>query len=69
MTFARFLGAFAVYGWAWNRQPIRRSNPNARYPTAEMVECSVIFTYGITNTWLERTGAKAGDPYDTRQIQ
>lgn len=38
-------------------------------PTAEMIECSVIFFYGITNTWLERTGAAPGEPYSTRQIQ
>jgi len=34
-----------------------------------MVESALIFGYGITNTWLERTGAKPGDPYTTKQIQ
>jgi hypothetical protein len=45
---------------------MNRASP---YPTAEMIECSVMFTYGITNTWLERMGANPGDPYTTRQIQ
>jgi Protein of unknown function (Ytp1) len=29
----------------------------------------VIFLYGITNTWMERFGARPGDPYTTKQIQ
>ena len=71
VTFCRYLGAFAAYGWAWNRPPTRGHGVNraSPYPTAEMVECSVIFMYGITNTWLERLGAQPGDPYTTRQIQ
>ena len=66
VTFARFLGSFSELGWAWNRIPVtHRQN----VPTAEFVESSVIFLYGISNTWMERFGAKAGDPYTTRQIQ
>ena len=34
-----------------------------------MIECSVIFVYGITNTWLERLGSHSGDPYTVRQVQ
>lgn len=34
-----------------------------------MIECSLIFIYGITNTWLERQGTHYGDPFTTRQIQ
>lgn len=70
MTFCRFLGAWAKYGWAWNPLPI---NPKTGQPknfvSAEMVESAVIFTYGITNTWMERFGAHPGDPYTTKQIQ
>lgn len=70
MTFCRFLGAWAQYGWAWNAVPI---DPITRQPkriiSAEMVESAVIFTYGITNTWMERFGAHQGDPYTTKQIQ
>ena len=65
-TFARFLGSFSELGWAWNRIPVaHRKN----VPTAEFVESFVVFLYGITNTWMERFGAKAGDPYTTRQVQ
>ena len=63
MTFARFLGSYADIGWAWNRLP-----PEDHY-TAEFVESTVIFLYGATNTWMERFGAKHGDPYTTKQIQ
>lgn len=34
-----------------------------------MIECSIIFLYGITNTWLERNGAAPGAPYSTKEIQ
>ena len=63
MTFARFLGIFAEYGWAWNK-----ALSGVPY-TAEFVESLVIFIYGATNTWMERFGAHAGDPYSTKQIQ
>ncbi|EJD00923.1 uncharacterized protein FOMMEDRAFT_147616 [Fomitiporia mediterranea MF3/22] len=64
VTFARFLGSFAELGWAWNRAP-RAINA----PTAEFVESLVIFVYGASNTWMERFGAKAGDPFTTKEIQ
>jgi hypothetical protein len=66
VTFARFLGSFSELGWAWNRIPVAdRKN----VPTAEFVESLVVFLYGISNTWMERFGAKPGDPYTTRQVQ
>ena len=66
VTFARFLGSFSELGWAWNRIPVaHRKN----VPTVEFVESLVVFLYGISNTWMERFGAKAGDPYTTRQVQ
>ncbi|KDQ16101.1 hypothetical protein BOTBODRAFT_31175 [Botryobasidium botryosum FD-172 SS1] len=67
LTFARYLGAFADLGWAWNRLPhtVRRRQP----PSAEMVESSLIFLYGVTNTWMERFGAEPGSPYTTKQVQ
>lgn len=64
LTFSRYLGAYADMGWAWNRKPA-----SSKAVSAEMVECAVIFTYGITNTWMERFGAKAGDPYSVKQVQ
>ncbi|OCF31554.1 cytoplasmic protein [Kwoniella heveanensis BCC8398] len=63
LTFARYLGAYADLGWAWNKRP------GGVGVSAEMVECSVIFLYGITNTWMERFGSKAGDPYTVKQVQ
>lgn len=63
LTFARFLGSFSEFGWAWNRAP------TGRHVSAEFVESFVIFFYGITNTWMERFGALPGDPYTTKQIQ
>ncbi|KAF9247160.1 hypothetical protein BU15DRAFT_84706 [Melanogaster broomeanus] len=62
-TFARFLGSFSEMGWAWNISPIGNTI------SAEFVESAVIFLYGITNTWMERFGAKTGDPYTTKQVQ
>ncbi|WWC90617.1 uncharacterized protein L201_005553 [Kwoniella dendrophila CBS 6074] len=63
LTFARYLGAYADLGWAWNKRP------GGLGVSAEMVECSVIFVYGITNTWMERFGSKSNDPYTVKQVQ
>ncbi|KAG5648675.1 hypothetical protein DXG03_000021 [Asterophora parasitica] len=62
-SFARFLGAFAEIGWAWNR------TPNGNAVSGEFTESLVIFVYGATNMWMERFGAKPGDPFTTKQIQ
>ncbi|KAG6378866.1 hypothetical protein JVT61DRAFT_13146 [Boletus reticuloceps] len=62
-TFARFLGSHSEMGWAWNISPIGNTI------SAEFVESTVIFLYGISNTWMERFGAKPGDPYTTKQVQ
>ncbi|KAI5451422.1 hypothetical protein NCC49_001728 [Naganishia albida] len=67
LTFGRYLGAFAEYGWAWNaRSPHKR---HSSLPSAEMIESFVIFFYGITNTWMERIGAAPGSPYTIKQVQ
>jgi hypothetical protein len=50
ITFGRYFGAFANRGWAWNR-----IDGGSRF-SFEMIECGLIFTYGITNTWLEHIG-------------
>ncbi|KAF7355193.1 hypothetical protein MSAN_01435000 [Mycena sanguinolenta] len=63
ISFARFLGWCSELGWSWNRAP------SSKYPTAEMVESTVIFLYGATNTWMERFGANPGDPFTTKEIQ
>ncbi len=64
LTFARYLGAYSDLGWAWNRRP-----GSGYAPSAEMVECAAIFTYGITNTWMERFGASPGSAYTVKQVQ
>lgn len=62
LTWARYLGAWSDRGWAWNRTTTKRVS-------AEMVESFIIALYGATNTWMERFGAKPGDPYTTKEIQ
>lgn len=75
LTFARYLGAYADCGWSWNRRPSpetaskRGAGWKANMPSAEWVECLVIFIYGATNTWMERFDAKSGDPYTVKQVQ
>ncbi|TDL29243.1 hypothetical protein BD410DRAFT_779582 [Rickenella mellea] len=63
ITFARFLGAFADFGWAWNR------SPRTGLVSAEFIESFVIFFYGITNTWMERFGVEPGTPFSTKEVQ
>ncbi|KAI6003871.1 hypothetical protein EDD15DRAFT_2456938 [Pisolithus albus] len=62
-TFARFLGSHSELGWAWNISPV------GNHISAELVESTVIFLYGISNTWMERFGARPGDPFTTKQVQ
>lgn len=76
LSFARYLGAFGEYGWAWNKRPTLANTRHSRaaywrcnMPSGEFIECTAIFLYGISNTWLERLGASAGDPYTIKQIQ
>lgn len=75
LTFSRYIGAYADCGWAWNRRPSpetakkRGAGWKASVPSAEWVECLVIFLYGASNTWMERFSAKAGDPYTVKQVQ
>ncbi|KAI7864259.1 hypothetical protein BDF14DRAFT_1732503 [Spinellus fusiger] len=53
ITFGRYLGAFADRGWAWNRVD------NGSSYSFEMIENVLIFTYGITNTWMEHFGQES----------
>ena len=81
LTFGRYLGAYADCGWAWNKRPSatgarggsssskRSAAWRRNMPSAEFVECLVIFIYGASNTWMERFGAQPGDPYTIKQIQ
>lgn len=72
LSFGRYMGAYADMGWAWNKRPetTKRGGKGKSSPvSAEFVECLVIFIYGATNTWMERFGAQAGDPYTVKQVQ
>lgn len=72
LSFARYLGAYADFGWAWNKRADaggKGTRGGKSMPSAEFVECFVIFLYGATNTWMERFGAEPGDPYTVKQVQ
>lgn len=49
------MGCWADLGWAWNVKPSTPivSKWKAKVPSGEFTESSVIFTYGITNVFLE----------------
>ncbi|KAI9643305.1 hypothetical protein NHQ30_007924 [Ciborinia camelliae] len=54
LTLGRWAGCFAEIGWSWNIKP----HHNRRFsPTAEFVECFLIFFYGSTNIFLEHLAA------------
>ena len=54
LTFARYLGCWAEYGWAWNDVA-----PEKNVISFSLLEASIVFAYGITNTFLEHTGKSA----------
>jgi hypothetical protein len=53
---ARWAGAFADLGWAWNK----KSSAAAKVPTMEMIESALICFYGVSNVWLEHLNAWGG---------
>lgn len=55
LTLGRWMGCWADLGWAWNVKPSTPivSKWKAKVPSGEFTESSVIFTYGITNVFLE----------------
>ena len=59
LTFGRWLGCFADFGWAWNIRPSTEivGKRKSRMPTAEGTESFVIFLYGATNVFLEHLAA------------
>ncbi|KAL3468107.1 hypothetical protein BJX64DRAFT_273631 [Aspergillus heterothallicus] len=74
LTLGRFMGAWADLGWAWNKKPPPASvvggRWKARIPSAEFVESFVIFTYGVTNVFLEHLAGwgKAWTPRDLQHV-
>lgn len=76
ITFARFLGAYADIGWAWNKRPSPRDYMRSggapwrsNVPSAEWVECLVCLAYGASNAFMERFGAQPGDAWTVKQLQ
>ncbi|ORY89437.1 hypothetical protein BCR35DRAFT_350424 [Leucosporidium creatinivorum] len=63
INFCRYIGAFAEYGWAWNRRPAP-----SEAVSAEFVESLLCFLYGVTQTWMERFGHQ-GAPYSVKDLQ
>ncbi|EDK40066.2 hypothetical protein PGUG_04164 [Meyerozyma guilliermondii ATCC 6260] len=74
---ARYCGAYAAYGWAWNHKFVTeaetRVNRWARFQssglcTMEMVESSLILVYGSTNIFLEHL-ANPGGEWSAKDLQ
>lgn len=72
LTFGRWLGCFADFGWAWNIKPGVEivGKKSSRVPTAEFTESFVIFLYGASNVFLEHmtNWGKEWSPMDLEHI-
>lgn len=66
VTLGRWAGSFADLGWAWNVRP--KSIRDKWRPSAEFVESALIFTYGITNIFLEHLGGADG-PWSAQDLE
>ncbi|PVI01778.1 hypothetical protein DM02DRAFT_704141 [Periconia macrospinosa] len=55
LTFGRWLGCLADFGWAWNQRPGKAvvGSRAARMPSMEFFESATMCFYGVTNVWLE----------------
>ncbi|KAI9717232.1 MAG: hypothetical protein M1828_007253 [Chrysothrix sp. TS-e1954] len=72
LTFGRWLGCFADFGWAWNIKPGAEvvGRRRSRMPTAEFTESFVIWFYGASNVFLEHLTAWGGawSPMDLEHV-
>ena len=72
LTFGRWMGCFADFGWAWNIKPGKDivGSRRAWVPSAEFTESFVIWFYGASNVFLEHLSAwgKAWSPMDLEHI-
>lgn len=62
LTFGRWMGCFADFGWAWNKKPSKEivGRSCAMVPSAEFVESATICFYGASNVWLEHLSNPGG---------
>ncbi|KAL4750176.1 hypothetical protein BDW72DRAFT_120036 [Aspergillus terricola var. indicus] len=57
ITLGRMMGCWADLGWAWNVKPPREIvGWKAKIRSAEFTESAVIFSYGVSNVFLEHLG-------------
>ncbi|KAL4990342.1 hypothetical protein BDW68DRAFT_154554 [Aspergillus falconensis] len=57
ITLARMMGCWADLGWAWNVKPPREIvGWKANIRSGEFTESAVIFSYGVSNIFLEHLG-------------
>ncbi|KAL4977457.1 hypothetical protein BDW66DRAFT_132370 [Aspergillus desertorum] len=57
ITLARMMGCWADLGWAWNVKPPREIvGWKAKIRSGEFTESAVIFSYGVSNVFLEHLG-------------
>ncbi|KAL2828964.1 hypothetical protein BDW59DRAFT_142599 [Aspergillus cavernicola] len=61
LTLGRVMGCWADLGWAWNVKPPREIvGWKASIQTAEFTESAVIFSYGVSNVFLEHLSGWGG---------
>ncbi|KAL4944862.1 hypothetical protein BDV06DRAFT_186291 [Aspergillus oleicola] len=61
LTLGRFMGSWADLGWAWNVKPPREIvGWKAKIRSGEFTESAVIFSYGVSNVFLEHLNGWGG---------
>ncbi|KAL4791200.1 hypothetical protein BDV19DRAFT_370895 [Aspergillus venezuelensis] len=61
LTLGRFMGSWADLGWAWNVKPPREIvGWKAKIRNGEFTESAVIFSYGVSNVFLEHLNGWGG---------
>jgi hypothetical protein len=62
LTFGRWLGCLADFGWAWNQKPDKElvGSRASKMPTMEFIESAAMCFYGVTNVWLEHLSNPGG---------
>lgn len=72
LTFGRWLGCLADFGWAWNQRPDKElvGSRSAKMPTMEFIESAAMCFYGVTNVWLEHLSNPGGtwEPRDLEHV-